>query len=54
MLAMLAMLQATLAELNKLPALRAERVNLYDQGEQIAGVVIRGARWDEAGNLVLN
>lgn len=54
MLAMLAMFQATLAELNKLPALRAERVSLYDQGEQIAGIVIRGAHWDNAGNLAIN
>ncbi len=52
--ALLAMLQAVLADLDKLPALSAERVNLYDGGQQIAGIVIRGVHWDHNGDLAFN
>jgi hypothetical protein len=52
--AMLAMLQAVLADLDKLPALSAKRVNLYDSGQQIAGIVIHGLHWDDNGNLAFN
>lgn len=49
----LQMVQAALNLIETLPGCSVQQTNIYDQGQQAAGIILIGCAWDDAGNLVL-